>query len=300
MALLDRLWSEWSTHGGPVEDTVPRRVRRLVPAKAPAQAGLFDDAEPAPVLAMPPVPSGPWQLPDPAFLDNAAGILFQVSVDAYDALVYVWMSGLPLEAQALRYALRVLWAAREAAAREAAAREAAAQGAAARETAPAAQSAALAAPQPGVPWYGGEEARLAASKAAWDRGNADCREVLALGYKVAHEIDRLMGFLRFSPNAQGRYVARCAPDYFCLPALASHFTKRFGDTPWAVIDEKRGVALVREGIIDAALAAPGQAPDPWEDLWRSYHRTVNIESRKNLVLQRQFMPLRYRKYLTEL
>jgi hypothetical protein len=228
-------------------------------------------------------PSDLWRLPDSSALEGAAGLLFQVSTDAYDALLSVWMSELPLEAQALRYALRVLGAAQGAAL--------AAQGAAA--------------PRSGVPWYGGETARLAASKAAWDRGNADCRDVLAINYKVAHEIDRLMGFLRFSPNAQGRYVARCAPDYYCLPALIPHFTKRFGDTPWAVIDEKRGVSLVREGIarIPGSLGCDPVGRDlldPWEDLWRSYHRTINIENRKNLQLQRQFMPLRYQKYLTEL
>jgi probable DNA metabolism protein len=163
--------------------------------------------------------------------------------------------------------------------------------------------------------------------------------VLAVFYKVAHEIDRLMGFLRFSPVEQvagsparddvtepisfsprgegpqgaGRYIARCAPDHFVLPALAFHFTKRFGETSWAIIDERRGLALVREDAGEPRIIAPGgcretrrglhgQAPaavDPWENLWRSYHRTINIESRKNPRLQRQFMPLRYRPYLTE-
>jgi probable DNA metabolism protein len=148
--------------------------------------------------------------------------------------------------------------------------------------------------------------------------------VRAVVYKVAHEIDRLMGFLRFTPDARGRYVARCAPDYFVLPALASHFTRRFGNTPWALIDERRRLALVQEGRGPRLLAAgegriwmeaggePGFVPrdqdlrspdprglDPWEEIWRSYHRLISIESRKNPRLQRQFVPLRYRKYLPE-
>jgi probable DNA metabolism protein len=128
-----------------------------------------------------------------------------------------------------------------------------------------------------------------------------------------------MGFLRFSPDGRGRYIARCAPDHFVLPALAPHFTRRFGAAPWAVIDEKRGLALVRDGR-GARIAATGggqiwaeagEAPGlesrnqdprgagPWEGIWQSYHRLINIESRKNLRLQKQFVPLRYREYLPE-
>jgi probable DNA metabolism protein len=43
---------------------------------------------------------------------------------------------------------------------------------------------------------------------------------------------------------------------------------------------------------------PGDTP--WEDLWRTYHRAINNPCRKNPGLQRQFMPLRYWKYLSEM
>jgi probable DNA metabolism protein len=218
------------------------------------------------------------------------------------------MSGLPVEGEALRYGLRVLTAAKEAV--------------------PAAAP---------IPWYAPGEARQGAAIAARNRLDDDCRIVLALAYKVTHEIDRLMGFLRFSPDVRGRYIARCAPDYGILPALAPHFSRRFGETtPWAVIDEKRGLALVREGqeprILrtgegplfrgDSGLASQklesqnpesqsrgprvqnpwAQDPrvqDPWEELWQSYHRTISIGDRKNLTLQRRFIPRRYQDYLNE-
>ncbi|MDR2747308.1 MAG: DUF4130 domain-containing protein, partial [Treponema sp.] len=127
----------------------------------------------------------PALFPDPASLGGAAAVLFQVSSGAYDALVHVWMSGLPLEAQALRYALGTLAAAEKAAL--------AAEGPAGKI--------------PGgctVPWYAGSEAREGAERAARNRGDEDCRIVLAAAYKVVHEIDRLMGFLRFKPGAGGR------------------------------------------------------------------------------------------------
>lgn len=297
-ALLDRLWAE------PLPEILqvrrPPCPSRFPPAPENPQPGLFDGA------AGPRFPSGrfrspPDLLPEPAALDGAAGILFQVSADAYDALVYAWMHAVPLEAPALRYALAVLSSAERAV--------------------PAADrsgGSGAALPADGAPWYSRGEARREASRAARNRGEEDCRIVLAAAYRVARELDRLRGFLRFKPDSQGRYRARCGPDHFILPALEPHFTRRFGDTPWAVVDERRGLALVMDGeprIISAGDefsprgggesrdSGPGcrDAPrfDAWERLWRSYHRTINIESRKNLALQRQFVPRRYRQYTTE-
>jgi probable DNA metabolism protein len=135
--------------------------------------------------------------------------------------------------------------------------------------------------------------------------------VLKEAGKVTHEICRLTGLLRFSPESGGVYTARCAPDNFILPALAEHFTLRFGETPWAIIDEKRGLCLSKTGGSEAVLvplptylsgrtAAEKTRTDSWEDMWRLYHKSINNESRKNLRLQRQLMPERYQKYLTEL
>jgi probable DNA metabolism protein len=161
-------------------------------------------------------------------------------------------------------------------------------------------------------------ARFAADNAAADRGDDDVRAVLTAAAKVTREIDRLHGMLRFSPNDAGMYLARCAPDHFVLPTLAGHFELRFGETPWAIVDEKRRLALVRlpgeecRMVSEAELAASsslgpvasgntdatGEAAG--EELWRIYHRSVNNENRKNPNLQRQFMPIRYWKYLTEM
>jgi probable DNA metabolism protein len=155
-----------------------------------------------------------------------------------------------------------------------------------------------------------------ANRAATDRGDSDVSAVLKEAGKVTHEIHRLIGMLRFSPESDGVYTARCAPDNFILPALAEHFTLRFGETPWAIIDEKRGLCLRKangnEAVLVPFFSGPSGAAghfskcsekaktDSWEELWRLYHKSINNESRKNTRLQRQLMPERYQKYLTEL
>ena len=125
-------------------------------------------------------------------------------------------------------------------------------------------------------------------------------------YKVQHEIHRMMGLLRFIPNANGEFIARCAPDYFILPALKAYFTARFGETPWCIIDEKRGVCLrCRPGVQAKIIPLEENSSnslntDEWEELWKHYHKIINNEDRNNPNLQRQFMPKRYWKYLPEL
>ena len=150
--------------------------------------------------------------------------------------------------------------------------------------------------------------------AAGDRGDADTVTVLNAASKAQFEVHRMLGFLRFSSDENNFYTARCAPDHFVLPGLGEHFTSRFGETGWAIIDEKRGLCLCKTKDSDARIiscpaltpsgepteAASEKAADSWEELWRLYHRSINNEGRKNLKLQRQLMPERYHKYLPEM
>jgi probable DNA metabolism protein len=269
---------------------LPEYVRGAGPETPSGQGALFADAcipTPHPIAASPPE-------------------LYGLSVNAYNAAVLAALSELPLGASIPRFCRKVF-------------------------------SAVAAAENPGVAAVGlavglaegvlaGEAARLAADRASSDRGDDDVRAVLDAAAKVTREIDRLRGLLRFRPDRAGIYIARCAPDHFVLPALAGHFELRFGLTPWAIIDEKRHLALVRlpgekTRFVDGAAPLPSAAPgafaenaappgragiaektarDGWEELWRTYHRSINNEARKNPKLQRQFIPERYRKYLTEM
>ena len=125
-------------------------------------------------------------------------------------------------------------------------------------------------------------------------------------YKVQREVHRMMELLRFTPDENGEFTARCAPDHFILPALANYFTARFGETGWSIIDEKRGLVLRRKcgekaGIfpLEEDAVSDTALQDEWEELWKHYHKIINNESRDNPKLQRQLMPQRYWKYLPE-
>jgi probable DNA metabolism protein len=208
---------------------------------------------------------------DSSYLSGPARRLFELSFNAFDLLLHAWLSELPVEKETVRFGRRVL---------------AAAEGAAAAEQ------------------------KSLAEYAAADRGDSDTLAVLSAAYKVQYEIDKMRGLLRFIPQ-NDVYAARCAPDHFVLPALARHFSARFGETSWAITDEKRGLCLSRVPPAPAMLVrdtegaqGAGGAQDSgggeWEELWRHYHSTVNNEQRNNPGLQRRFMPKRYWKYLPEM
>jgi probable DNA metabolism protein len=333
----------------------PRRVERTGPPEGtPPFAGAGDGAGPslqpelfaAPetVAAVPPEraadreePCGGPAFPSPELsppvfpeLRNsggpsgslAAALLYELSANAFSVFVHAWMSEAPMAAEIVRFAWKVITAARQEVF----------QGGPPEPTAGALWAAAPHSPA----WATRPEARLGAEKAASDRGDPDTRRVLEAAYKVVREIDRLRGLLRFKPcfpggNPAGAappgggpggdgpdsapvYAARCSPDHHVLPGLADHFTQRFGECPWAVIDEKRNLVLAREPGGEARIfpLSPGRFPAPGspgpdcgpqfdriEDLWRNYHRSINNPDRNNPALQRQFLPRRYWKYLPE-
>jgi len=213
----------------------------------------------------------------------------ELSLFAAEGIIHAWLSEEPVEGEILRYAQGVYAAARNA-------------------------------PGPGcragpalgqeTPWEARlslEASREAAERTARDRGNPVTLRVLEAAWRVTREIDRLRGFLRFNPDRQGVWIARCGPDHLVLPVLGPHFTRRFGDSPWGIIDERRSLCLFHLtgeplwlGPLDECPQGTSPEADPWESLWGQYHRAINNESRRNPKLQRQFMPSRYWKYLPEM
>ena len=220
---------------------------------------------------------------DLSALSPESGRLYELSVNAFSAIIHAKMSGLPVSQAVSRFGQKIL-AAADAAGMSANAAAAAERGR--TETA----------------------MRRAAELAAEDRGDPDACKVYEAAHKVRHEICRMRGLLRFAPGEDGVYAAICAPDHFILPALGEHFKKRFGGVPWAIIDEKRLFRLRHEPKKPFEFSRVSKVPKPlktpqndkWENMWRQYHKAINNESRYNPDLQKQFLPKRYWKHLTEM
>ena len=136
--------------------------------------------------------------------------------------------------------------------------------------------------------------------------------------KVSLEIHRFKGLLRFQEFKSGRFIALYEPDYDITLPLAFHFRRRLASQRWVILDCRRQQAATWDGkrlnaenpdgdlltgtLLTQCLAddEPSAAKARSQMLWKTFHRTVAIETRTNPALQRQFMPARYWKHLTEM
>lgn len=137
--------------------------------------------------------------------------------------------------------------------------------------------------------------------------NPIIRQVDDYCYKVRKELDHIKGFLRFQQIAPLTFYACFAPDHNQLPLLQTHLERRFSDQRMIVHDEKRHYALVynlRQSVMVPFTKADANTllQDSQDDciaLFRQYFQAINIPERKNLRLQAQYMPHRYRRYMPE-
>ena len=138
---------------------------------------------------------------------------------------------------------------------------------------------------------------------------AVCR-VFELSRKVGNESHLFLGFTRFVQWNNGVLFARVAPKCNVLPLVAPHFDDRMSGEHWMIYDENRHKVAVHPAggnwflvdTVDAGWEAWLENMDDgqeWEDLWRTFVSRIAIEPRYNPDLQRNLMPLWYRKNMPE-
>jgi len=145
-------------------------------------------------------------------------------------------------------------------------------------------------------------------------GDSDVLEVHQLAKKVSHEKHYLVQFVRFQKAADDIFFAPISPRHNALPLTINHFKDRFSDQKWVIYDIKRKYGFYYDlhtvvemtldndehllsGKLDEELMAEDEKL--FQELWKSYFKALTIKERINLKLQRQHMPKRFWKYLTE-
>lgn len=134
--------------------------------------------------------------------------------------------------------------------------------------------------------------------------------------RVRGEAHRLLQFVRFQKAVDGTFFSMVEPIFDVLPFAVSHFVDRFSDQPFIIYDRTRDYGYHYDGkeatritlssdsyhISTGRLADDIAAPDEklYQQLWRAYVKNIAIAERSNPRKQRQDMPVRYWKYLTEM
>lgn len=124
---------------------------------------------------------------------------------------------------------------------------------------------------------------------------------------VARETHLFVGLVRFVELKGGVYYCQFAPTYNQVPLLAEHFSERMHSQVWVIHDTARNIAVfydTHDWYINEfyGLDAYALSDDEllYQSLWKTFHKRIAIEARKNPRLQRSFMPKKYWKYLIEM
>ena len=128
---------------------------------------------------------------------------------------------------------------------------------------------------------------------------------------IHNEILHEQGFLRFEELSSGVLFARINPKNAILPYLAAHFSDRFPEENWVIADtehrslilheREKGCTLIhaKEEDFDQLILSYSEEEEVFQKLWKRYVDAIGIKARENLDLQRQMLPLRFRKYMKE-
>lgn len=136
-------------------------------------------------------------------------------------------------------------------------------------------------------------------------------EVFSMNRHIRGELDHMMGFTRFSQMKEGILLSRIGPKNDLTVLLAAHFADRMPQENWILYDCNRKKAAVHQAgggwVMVKADSAVWQDrleqetdEEVFEELWKTFHRTIAIKERENPRCQRNMLPLRFRKYMTEM
>ncbi len=124
--------------------------------------------------------------------------------------------------------------------------------------------------------------------------------------KVTLEAHRFTGFLRFMEGESGVFYAPFSPDNDILELIVPHFIRRLKTQPFVIHDTSRKTAALwntRECLYtstdEKVNICLSEYEQTFQNLWKEYYRSVNIQQRPHEKQMKGYMPVRYWKYMPE-
>ncbi|HBF87938.1 MAG TPA: DNA metabolism protein [Bacteroidales bacterium] len=133
--------------------------------------------------------------------------------------------------------------------------------------------------------------------------------------RVSLEAMKMISFVRFQKTSDEMFYATIDPDNNVLPLMVKHFKNRYANQKWIIYDSKRKYGIYYDlystqeifienfdanklnGKLNNNLLSEDDVE--YQNLWKKYYKSINIEERKNSKQQLRLMPRRYWKYLIE-
>lgn len=137
-------------------------------------------------------------------------------------------------------------------------------------------------------------------------GNQTVFDIQSIEKKIEVEKERMLQFVRFSVMENDVLYARIEPDNDVVELIAGHFCDRFKNEPFIIHDVKRSKALIAyrkkwyiSQFDDEDIPELSADEHDYRRLWKNYFENIAIRERTNPRCQKNFMPVRYWKHLTE-
>lgn len=137
--------------------------------------------------------------------------------------------------------------------------------------------------------------------------------------QVGREKHRMEAFVRFKKSKDGLFLSLVKPDFNVLPIISRHFQERYQDQAWLIYDEQRKYGIYYDLTQVHQIQMQAETIDPqicighsqafsielddeemhYDQLWKDYFQSVNIQARRNMKLHIQYVPKRYWRYMNE-
>lgn len=152
-----------------------------------------------------------------------------------------------------------------------------------------------------------------------DYGHAAVIGMSQWAKQVGREKHRMEAFVRFKKAKDGLFLSLVRPDFNVLPIISRHFQERYQDQSWLIYDEQRNYGIYYDLRQMHQVEMNAEIIDPqirighsqsfsielddqellYDQLWKDYFNSVNIQARKNMKLHIQYVPKRYWRYMNE-
>lgn len=131
-------------------------------------------------------------------------------------------------------------------------------------------------------------------------------KVQALRKKVLGESHRMKGLLRFIAVSDTLFYANVHLDYNVVEIIGRHFMRRLPKQNFVIVDQNRKLAFIYNtkeyqllSISDFSLPPVSEKEKLYQNLWKTFFKTISIKERTNPRLQAAYMPRRYWQDLIE-
>ena len=134
-------------------------------------------------------------------------------------------------------------------------------------------------------------------------------KAFSLARGTGREICHLQGFVRFQELEKRILYSVIGPKNNVLTFLMPHFADRLPQENFVLYDDKRNLFgihpagrqwyLLQGEEAAASVLRLSEKEEQYQELFRQFCQTIAIRERRNLQLQRNMLPLRFREYMME-